>query len=135
MRALTQVTELDQVQWDELQRMVPAAGYTFTDGMTRVCTTFGGPGNQERHLEIPLMVLAKLLARLAHVAHAHAPVNAVNALAELDPEEAVRVPRTIPFGCNARIGGMRCGAGKDQHPATVEPGGGHTYQPLLRLVP
>lgn len=70
MRIRVKVTDLDVTQWDELQRMVPAAGYEFAEGVTRVCAVFELAPQTERHVELPLMVFTKVMARLAHVGHA-----------------------------------------------------------------
>jgi hypothetical protein len=70
MRIRVKITDLDEVQWAELHQMVPAGGYDFIDGMTRVCAVFELATQTERHVEMPLMVFSKVIARLAHIGHA-----------------------------------------------------------------
>jgi hypothetical protein len=70
MRIRVKITDLDEVQWAELHQMVPAGGYDFIEGMTRVCVVFELATQTERHVEMPLMVFSKVVARLAHVGHA-----------------------------------------------------------------
>jgi hypothetical protein len=90
MRIRVKITDLDEVQWGELHRMVPAGGYDFIEGMTRVCAVFELATQTERHVEMPLMVFSKVVARLAHVGHAPTVEEHLDNVTQLHPGRTAR---------------------------------------------
>jgi len=68
MHLTATVTDLDEAQWVHLQESVPAAGFGFREGQTRVCAVFER-GSEERHVEMPLMAFTALAQRLAYRGH------------------------------------------------------------------
>lgn len=90
MRISAKVEGLSMAQWTEVQEIVKAE-YEFAPGMTRVCAVFiaePAPWGLEAHVEMPLMAYTKVVARLAHLAHA-APAKVISAVWDRsEPREA-----------------------------------------------
>lgn len=84
MRIQTTVTDLNQFQWDLVQKTV-LTGYNLHPGTVRTCVVFQHAG-EERHAEMPLGMYYALMKRLPLMTGTDRLTTAMAALTPDDPD-------------------------------------------------